>query len=227
MQWRQTIGGFNNFVKTKELKQLIYICNKVKSLWKYFGIILPTMSLQISPSLCYIMLLLLRCGDIETNPGPTTFCHLNARSLLSGVDLNKHIESQYSLLDEIYETLVYINEFDIIAIGETWLSDNISDADLTLNGYHIPFYKHRGARGGGVMLYVKEHIGAIHRTDLERASTEILWVEVRLQIKKIMFGVAYRAPGMTSLQITALIGSFTTHVTASILWQQASAIISQ
>ena len=179
----------------------------VVSLKAYFGSIFYLMTLNISPILFQLSLLLLQCGDIETNPGPTTFCHLNARSLLSGVDLNKHLESQYSLLDEIHETLVYINDFDIIAIGETWLSDNVADSDLSLAGYHVAFYKHRGARGGGVMLYVKEHIGAIHRTDLEKNDTEILWAEIVLQSKKVLMGVAYRAPGMTSLQVDSFLDS--------------------
>ncbi len=132
---------------------------------------------------------------------------MNARSLLSGVDLSKHIESQYSLLDEIYETLVYINDFDLIAIGETWLRDNVTDADLSISGYHIPFKKNRPTRGGGVMLYVKEHIGAIHRTDLEKNNTQILWVEVTLNSKKVMVGVGYRPPGMTSLQIDDILST--------------------
>ena len=81
------------------------------------------------------------------------------------------------------------------------MRDNVTDADLSISGYHIPFKKNRPTRGGGVMLYVKEHIGAIHRTDLERNNTEILWVEITLNSKKVMVGVGYRPPGMTSLQI--------------------------
>ncbi len=204
-QWRFAIGSFNNFIKCKEIKLLVKLYNLVNALWCYFGPILLLMCGQTSFSLLYIVMLLLKCGDIESNPGPTTFCHLNARSLLSGVDLTKHIESQYSLLDEIYETLVYINDFDIIGIGETWLSDKVLESDLTLAGYHVPFFKHRGARGGGVMLYIKEHIGAIHRTDLERPETEILWVEVILQSKKVMVGIGYRPPGMTSLEIDSFL----------------------
>ena len=138
IQWRQSIGCFNNHIKSKEIKLLLYCVNRIKALWNYFGMFLPLMIMQVSPDLGFISMLLLKCGDIESNPGPTSFCHLNARSILSGVDLSKHIESQYSLLDEIYETLVYVNDFDIIAIGETWLSDNISTADLTLTGYQVP-----------------------------------------------------------------------------------------
>ncbi len=130
------------------------------------------------------MLLLLMCGDVPPNPGPVKFCHLNARSLLAGVDLEQHMDDQYSLLDDIYEALVYTNDFDIIAISETWLKDNVREDALDLAGYQRPIYKNRASRGGGVMLYVKEEIGAIHRTDLECNDTELLWVELRLNNKK-------------------------------------------
>ncbi len=33
-----------------------------------------------------LMVLLMQCGDVSPNPGPLTFCHLNARSILAGVD---------------------------------------------------------------------------------------------------------------------------------------------
>ncbi len=118
------------------------------------------------------------------------------------------MDDQYSLLDDIYEALVYTNDFDIIAISETWLKDNVREDALDLAGYQRPIYKNRTSRGGGVMLYVKEEIGAIHRTDLEVTDTELLWVELRLGNKKVMFGTCYRPPGMTSLQVDSFIDSF-------------------
>ena len=93
------------------------------------------------------------CGDVSPNPGPVKFCHLNARSLLAGVDLEQHMDDQQSLLYDIYEALVYTNDFDIIAISETWLKDNVREDALDLAGYQKPIYKNRASRGGGVMLY--------------------------------------------------------------------------
>ncbi len=82
-----------------------------------------------------LMILFLKCGDVHPNPGPLKFCHLNARSILAGVDLNQHIDDQYCLLDDIYEALVYINDFDVIAISESWLKDNVRQDALDLAGY--------------------------------------------------------------------------------------------
>ncbi len=170
---------------------------------------------NISFCLLTILLLLMLCGDVPPNPGPMKFCHLNARSLLAGVDLDVHMDDQYSLLDEIYECLVYINEFDVIAISETWLKDNTREDALDLAGYQLPICKNRQGRGGGVMLYVRDTIGAIHRTDLEKPDTEVLWVELRLKDKRVLFGTAYRPPGATALQVDSFIDSFGNQVEAA------------
>ena len=117
----------------------------IRDLDIYFGPILIMILLNME--YCYIALLviLLKCGDIESNPGPpkqvTKICHINARSLLSEVDKNLHLESQYSLLDDIYETLIFDHGYDVIGIGETWLSDEIENERLDLVGYHNPLIK--------------------------------------------------------------------------------------
>ncbi len=58
------------------------------------------------------------------------------------------------------------------------------------------------------MLYVKNEIGAIHRTDLESNDSELLWVELRPDNKKVMFGTCYRPPGMSALQVDSFLDSF-------------------
>ena len=48
----------------------------------------------------------------------------------------------------------------IIEITESWANDDITDAELGLEGY-VMFRKDRmGRRGGGVLLYIKETIPA-------------------------------------------------------------------
>ncbi len=204
IQWRCAIGNFNNFIKCKEL--IAVKC--IMSLMYYLGPLTLLILNNLQFRYFILLILLAICNDVHPNPGPLKFCHLNARSILAGVDLEKHIDDQYSLLDDIYETLVYTNDFDVIAISETWLKDNTREDALDLAGYQQPICKNRASRGGGVMLYVKEEIGAIHRTDLESNDTELLWVELRPNNKKVMFGTGYRPPGMTALQVDSFIESF-------------------
>ncbi len=76
-----------------------------------------------------------------------------------------------------------------------------TDNELDLDGYQVPFYRNRGSRGGGVMVYVKEDITAIHRDDLNLPDIEMIWLELKFQKKNIMFGTFYRAPGSTVAEV--------------------------
>ena len=78
------------------------------------------------------------------------------------------------------------NEFDIIAVSETWLNDSVLKGEvLTNGGYDV----HRRDRtkdvvpdkkdGGGVLLAVKSSLSAKRRHDLETCM-EIMWVQVPL-----------------------------------------------
>lgn len=65
------------------------------------------------------MLLLLLCGDIHPNPGPQllnnlSVCHVNARSL-----------AKPGRVDDLYEELCVLHEFDLIAVSETHLDPSI------------------------------------------------------------------------------------------------------
>ena len=73
---------------------------------------------------------------------------LNARSII-----NKKTELNI-MVDDIKP--------HIIGITESWANNDITDAELGLEGY-VMFRKDRmGRRGGGVLLYIKESIPAIN-----------------------------------------------------------------
>ena len=88
-----------------------------------------------------LQLLLLRSGDIESNPGPTPnyeikIIHLNARSI------PKHIAD--------IET--ECNKYDIITCSETWLAPHHTSAQTDLLHFHPPIRLDRPSNhsGGGV-----------------------------------------------------------------------------
>ncbi len=185
-QYRSAIGLHNNFVKSKENKLICGVLRIIRDLYNYFGFCLIPMFYNMSYVQLTLLLIMYRCGVNLKTPGPTLgpqctkFCHINARSLLSGVDKDLHLDSQYSLLDEIYETLIFDHSFDIIGISETWLDDSTIVETLDLVGYHTPYVKHRPARGGGVMLYVRSELVAKRRDEFEFDGLELLWVEVKI-----------------------------------------------
>ena len=100
-QYRCAIGLFDGFIKVKENKEICKFMKRVKDLFVFFGPCLLLLFINRPYVFSALLIILLRCGDIEKNPGPpgtndaqhTKFCHVNARSLLSDTDPELDIDS--------------------------------------------------------------------------------------------------------------------------------------
>jgi hypothetical protein len=111
-------------------------------------------------------------GDVELNPGPIMTClnigHINARSLVN--------EEKF----EEISSFIFQKNFELFAITETWLNNQISNDDLCIPGFHAIVRKDRpNTRGGGVALYITQSLAFKRRNDLENNNLELLWVEVK------------------------------------------------
>lgn len=86
---------------------------------------------------------------------------------------------------------VVTNEYDIIAISETWLTAEITSSTVGIKGYN--FYRvDRPTRGGGVGMYVKATFKCsilVSDTDIEQ-----LWIKIILNKISYCVGVAYKPP---------------------------------
>ena len=109
---------------------------------------------------------------------------LNARSII-----NKKNELDI-MVDEIKP--------HIIGITESWANNDITDAELGLEGY-VMFRKDRmGKRGGGVLLYIKETIPAYEVQLQEEADcNEAIWCKLVTGHTTVTIGVVYRCPNIT------------------------------
>ena len=85
----------------------------------------------------------------------------------------------------------------LIGITESW-ANNITDAELGLEGY-VMFRKDRmGRRGGGVLLYIRETIPAYEVQLQEEADCkEALWCNLVTGHTTVTIGVVYRCPNIT------------------------------
>ena len=81
---------------------------------------------------------------------------------------------------------------DLVAITETFLSDEIGDSELVDSPYCV-FRRDRSRHGGGVLLLIRDIIPAIRRDDLEN-ECELLWVEISHVKNKTFLGVFYNPP---------------------------------
>ena len=86
----------------------------------------------------------------------------------------------------------------IIGITESWANNDITDAELGLEGY-VMFRKNRiGRRGGGVLLYIKETIPAYEIQLQEEADCkEAVWCKLVTSHTTVTIGVVYRCPNIT------------------------------
>ena len=79
------------------------------------------------------LLLLSLCGDIHTNPGPyrpetpgLSICHINESSL-----------AKPGQIDDLYEELCVLHEFDIIGVSESHLDSSIPNYQVDLPNYNL------------------------------------------------------------------------------------------
>ena len=72
------------------------------------------------------------------------------------------------------------HDFDILALAETFLNENITNNQIHINGYNF-FRKDRvGRTGGGVAIYVREGINVIPVEALNSSEIEALWLKVKV-----------------------------------------------
>ena len=82
-------------------------------------------------------------------------------------------------IDELSGTVSLLS-LDIVVITETWLSPNVSNSAINLNGFSI-FRRDRrdGRRGGGVCVYVNDRMPVVHLKELSDPEVESLWLLIK------------------------------------------------
>ena len=127
-----------------------------------------------------------RCKGIQGNTSKSEIkcVFLNARSII-----NKKTELNI-MVDDIKP--------HIIGITESWANNDITNAELGLEGY-VMFRKDRiGRRGGGVLLYIKDTITAYEVQLQEKAdSKEAIWCNLVTGHTNQKIRVIYRCPNIT------------------------------
>ena len=123
--------------------------------------------------------LLLKSGDIESNPGPRKsstlkFCHWNLNGL-AALEFTK-----LSLL----EGYINVNDIDIICLSEAFLDSSvlIGDNRLSIPGYSMMRVLDHpsNTKRSGVGLYSKEHLPIIRRDDISNLK-ECLVTEITVK----------------------------------------------
>ncbi|GAB0206897.1 hypothetical protein GRJ2_003155300 [Grus japonensis] len=95
---------------------------------------------------------------------------------------------------EELEAIVQQENYDIVAITETWW-DDLHNWSAAMDGYKLFRRDRQGRRGGGVALYVRECFDCLELNDGDNR-VECLWVRIRGNANKadILLGAFYRPP---------------------------------
>ena len=148
--------------------------------------------------------LIILAGDIKSNPGPEVLDHSSDDNISNSSTYDISIFEQnfsivqyniQSLMGKVDQLQIELSHFDVIALTETWLSENVSTDEIMFHNYQVPFRKDRITNSyGGVIVYVKDNIPCKRRLDLEIDGVECIWLELTLRNKTVLFSVFYRPP---------------------------------
>uniref|UniRef100_A0A183TFC7 arginine--tRNA ligase n=1 Tax=Schistocephalus solidus TaxID=70667 RepID=A0A183TFC7_SCHSO len=102
-------------------------------------------------------------------------------------EIGNFSDSLFSKLDELRIQVAVLSP-DIIAIKETWLSQNISDCEVALSGYQL-FRRDRTQRqGGGVAMYVKSNFTVCEMTEKISNGIEAIWLKIKTRGSSTIIG---------------------------------------
>ena len=124
-------------------------------------------------------------------PRTSLVCYLiNARSIV-----NKLAE---------LTTFVGMHQPDLILITETWLNDDITDAEIKIPGYQLFRRDRKQKNGGGCLIYSKNYIRMSEENELTteiEPNIQIIWVKIQIPENEFLLGVCYNSPRSTNEDI--------------------------
>ena len=93
------------------------------------------------------------------------------------------------------------NSIDIFRLCETFLNESIDDSSVQIIGYNferkdrIQTSTNTSCKGGGILVYIAEHVNYVRRKDIESIETESVWLEIIVKNSKpFLLCSFYRTP---------------------------------
>ena len=100
---------------------------------------------------------------------------------------------------DVFTRNLALSDYDIFTLSETWLSNNVTDAEFGLCANYQVFRCDRcsirgtGIRGGGVLIAVKNKFPS-RRLHLNNNSIEQLYIEISINSFSLIIGTVYLPP---------------------------------
>ena len=107
------------------------------------------------------------------------------------------------------EILLEIHNIDILCICESWLHPSIRNDFINIPSYDI--YREDLGRGGGVCVYVKDHlkVNEIRNGNARQEGVECIWLSVQHRyLPSFIIGCLYRHPKASVESFNYILDSF-------------------
>lgn len=91
---------------------------------------------------------------------------------------------------------------DMFGVTETWAKSYVTNKSISINGYHVYRNDRPARRGGGVCLYISDHIKAKIISRSANTQIEYMFVRANFNNNVLLIGVIYRPPN--AREITTL-----------------------
>jgi hypothetical protein len=100
-----------------------------------------------------------------------------------------------SVVGKINELRQRSDGFHVVGVTETWATEQVTDADLHMEGFHMYRVDREGKKGGGVIMYVWEGLNSSLCTRMMAYKfDESVWCNVNTESGNILLGLCYRSP---------------------------------
>ena len=125
----------------------------------------------------------------------------------------------YDRLTQLSDICTILN-LDVLILTESKLDNTIPSNMITLPGYHEPLRRDRNRHGGGVLIYIAEHLIFNQMEHLQSENYEHIWVDIKVKNASFSINALYRPPNETSVchdmflnTVTSILQNLSTHNT--------------
>ena len=90
-----------------------------------------------------------------------------------------------------------ILNLDVLILTESKIDQTIPNYLIRIAGYHEPIRRDRpvnGRNGGGVLIYIAEHLTFQQKNELQSENFEHIWVDIKIRNVKFAINALYRPP---------------------------------
>ena len=126
-------------------------------------------------------------------------CHLGRGLKIAHIN----IQSIRFKTDHLH-IFLHSNNIDILCVTETWLSADIDDNEIVIDGYYMCRKDRVFMEHGGIAIFIKEGIDYNDDVNLnDDNNVEALFIEINLPCTKpILLGTVYRQPSSNAECLT-------------------------